>query len=164
MLEGKSQDLGFLPSPLPEDDSDPRPSTSEDYLEPRPSTSEDDTDPRPSTSGSEYDTDPRPVSRYIHISICPLEGCGRLVKRLWNHLENHKKRGDILPPQHHKKRSRWSQEEERVLRDEIEIVAHQRVPSRKTCQGIIDRHREVFQNRSMVEIQDKYRRMIRKVE
>ena len=98
------------------------------------------------------------------MSTCPVPGCGKRVKRMWNDLDNHRKRGDILPQQQCRtKRSRWSQEEERVLREEIKIIAHHQIPSRKTCQGIINIHR-VLQNRSKVEIQDKYRRLIRKVE
>ena len=57
-LHDVMKDLILLPSPLPEDDSDPRPFTSEDDSDPRPSTSEDDSDPCPSTS--EDDSDLRP--------------------------------------------------------------------------------------------------------
>ena len=35
-LDDVMKDLGLLPSPLPEDDSDPRPSTSEDDSDPPP--------------------------------------------------------------------------------------------------------------------------------
>ena len=43
------------------------------------------------------------------LSTCLLQGCGKMVKRMWNHLDYHKKRGDILPQQlYHTKRSRWS--------------------------------------------------------
>ena len=83
---------------------------------------------------------------------------------MWNHLQNHKKRGDVLPEQQlHTKRNKWSAEEERVLREELQITPNQQIPSRKTCQEVINRHK-VLQNRSKIEIQDKYRRWIRKLE
>ena len=72
-------------------------------------------------------------------TACPVAGCGKQVKRLWNHMEIHRKKGDTLPQQQlHSKRNRWTQEEERVLREEINIIPQQQIPSRKTCQGIID--------------------------
>ncbi|CAI8019570.1 hypothetical protein GBAR_LOCUS11753, partial [Geodia barretti] len=69
------------------------------------------------------------------MSTCPMPGCGKRVKRMWNHLQNHKKRGDVLPEQQlHTKRNKWSAEEERVLREELQITPNQQIPSRKTCQ------------------------------
>jgi hypothetical protein len=96
-------------------------------------------------------------------TACPVAGCGKHVKRLWNHMQLHRKRGDTLPQQLHSKRNRWTQEEERILRDEIDITPQKEIPSRKTCQEIIDRNRDVLQKRSKIEIQDKYRRLIRKL-
>ena len=96
-----------------------------------------------------------------HYQLCPIPGCGRGVKRLWNHLNQfHKKRGDhtaLLP-----RKTLWSADEEHVLREEYALEPGVHVPSTKVCQVILDQHQELFQNRTKVDIQDKYRRLIKK--
>ena len=93
--------------------------------------------------------------------LCPVPGCSKRVKRLWNHLnEYHKKRGDAVP--HHPQRRQWSKEEEKILKEEIDVMAHQTVPTRRKCLEIMEKHPDIFNNRNKVETQDKCRRMIRK--
>ena len=118
-------------------------------------------------------------------TTCPIPGCGRVVKRLWNHLRSgaprpgpphggpslpsgklllnqyHKKMGDEIGTAQCPKRRRWTPEEERVLNDEVEKVQN-RVPSRKDCLELIRQHPFVFVNRIKVQVQDKFRRIIRK--
>ena len=49
------------------------------------------------------------------------------------------------------------------MREEYEITAGVAVPTRKFCQDILNKYPSQFTGKSKTNIQDKYRRMIRKL-
>ena len=82
-----------------------------------------------------------------------------MVKRLWNHIHQvHEKKGETLGL--YKRRMKWSVEEEKVLREELEVT--KKVPNRKDCDSIIKNHSNIFLGRSKVHVQDKIRRIMKK--
>ena len=106
------------------------------------------------------------------LHICPVPGCGRQVRCLWNHLHQyHKNKGltgksicclyckvysclfriisDEQLARHTKKRRQWSRDELEALQDEMEIVPHMPVPSRKWCEKVLKYHeRGIFKDKT----------------
>ena len=62
-----------------------------------------------------------------------------------------------------KRRRRWSPEEERILREELDITPSTSVPPRTFCHRVLLKHPDTFGGRTKAEIQDKYRRIIKKL-
>lgn len=62
------------------------------------------------------------------------------------------------------KRRKWTQEEEKILRDEVNITQGMAVPTQKTCQDILSKHSSLLEGKSKVHIQNKYRQMIKKLD
>ena len=62
-----------------------------------------------------------------------------------------------------KKRRKWSPKEEKTLLEQIELRPNMPVPSRKFCEELLNNERDIFAGRCKADIQDKYRRMIKKI-
>ena len=58
------------------------------------------------------------------------------------------------------KRRKWSPDEEKVLREELEIHPNMHVPTRKQ---LLTKYKHVFADKDKADIQDKYRRIIRRI-
>ena len=64
-------------------------------------------------------------------------------------------------PPHRRQRNEWREEEVAVLRKEIELEPNMSVPSRKVCENILRQNSSTFRNRTKVDVQKKYRNMIK---
>ena len=61
------------------------------------------------------------------------------------------------------KRRKWTAEEEAVLREKVTLHAGSPVPTRQFCQALIKEYPSLFIDKTKKDLQDKYRRMIRKI-
>ena len=61
------------------------------------------------------------------------------------------------------KRRKWTPQEERVLREEVELKAGTTVPRRQFCHELITKNPSLFIGKSKIDTQDKYRLIIRKL-
>ena len=62
-----------------------------------------------------------------------------------------------------KKRRKWSPDEEKVLREELDIIPNMHIPTRKFCEQVLTKYKHVFVDKDKADIQDKYRRIVRRI-
>ena len=70
--------------------------------------------------------------------------------------------GDNVGDAHFQKRTKWTPEEMKILHDEVDRDISNNVPNRKFCLELIRQHPFVFVNKTKIQVQDKFRRIIRK--
>ena len=61
------------------------------------------------------------------------------------------------------KRRKWSPDEEKVLREELEIHPNMHVRGGGGCEQLLTKYKHVFVDKDKADIQDKYRRIIRRI-